>query len=153
MSIRPALVRHHCRNGCPTQDNEKAWPRTPSTQRVLRAPAERFRAFLDADAMAKWLPRTASRGSPPHQAEVGGTYKMSFTTLTTGHSHSFGGDFLDSCPTNAFATATVRRIQPARPDADHGFLKKVSVGTSSPSCRRHPRRDSVEACYRGGKSR
>ena len=75
-------------------------PNTVRFQRVLRAPAERvFRAFIDPDAMAKWL--------PPHgftvrvhamDARVGGGYRMSFTNLGTGHSHSFGGTFLELVP-------------------------------------------------------
>src|SRR6476620_11420552 len=70
---------------------------TVKLHRVLRAPAERiYRAFLDGDAMAKWLPPHGFTGKV-HQikAEVGGTYKMSFTNLTTGHSHAFGGEFLE----------------------------------------------------------
>ena len=70
---------------------------TVKLHRVLRAPAERiYRAFLDGDAMAKWLPPHGFTGKV-HQikAEVGGTYRMSFTNLTTGHSHSFGGEFLE----------------------------------------------------------
>lgn len=68
--------------------------------RVLRAPPERvYRAFVDADALAKWL--------PPHgftarvhqlEAKVGGTHRMSFTNLGTGHSHSFGGTYLELVP-------------------------------------------------------
>jgi len=65
--------------------------------RVLRAPAERiYRAFLDADAMAKWLPPNGFTGKVHElDAKVGGTYKMSFTNFTTGHSHSFGGKYLE----------------------------------------------------------
>ena len=73
---------------------------TVKLHRVLRAPAQRiYRAFLDADAMAKWLPPHGFTGKV-HQikAEVGGTYKMSFTNLTTGNSHSFGGEFLELVP-------------------------------------------------------
>jgi uncharacterized protein YndB with AHSA1/START domain len=68
--------------------------------RVLRAPAERvYRAFLDADAMAKWLPPNGFTGKVHSiRAEVGGTYRMSFTNLTTGHSHAFGGEFLELVP-------------------------------------------------------
>jgi uncharacterized protein YndB with AHSA1/START domain len=67
---------------------------------VLRAPPERiYRAFLDADAMAKWLPPNGFTGKV-HQldASVGGTYKMSFTNFATGHSHSFGGEYLELVP-------------------------------------------------------
>jgi uncharacterized protein YndB with AHSA1/START domain len=68
--------------------------------RVLRARAERiYRAFLDADAMAKWLPPNGFTGKV-HQldARVGGTYRMSFTNFTTGHSHSFGGEYIELVP-------------------------------------------------------
>jgi uncharacterized protein YndB with AHSA1/START domain len=65
--------------------------------RVLRAPPERiYRAFLDPDAMVKWLPPYGFTGKV-HQldAKVGGTYKMSFTNFSTGQSHSFGGKYLE----------------------------------------------------------
>ena len=68
--------------------------------RVLRAPAERiYRAFLDADAMAKWLPPHGFTGKVHHlEPKVSGTYKMSFTNWTTGKSHSFGGTYLQLEP-------------------------------------------------------
>ena len=68
--------------------------------RVLRAPPERiYRAFLDADAMAKWLPPNGFTGKV-HQLDVrvGGSYKMSFTNFTTGQTHSFGGTYVDLIP-------------------------------------------------------
>jgi uncharacterized protein YndB with AHSA1/START domain len=68
--------------------------------RVLRAPAERiYRAFLDADAMAKWLPPNGFTGKV-HQldARVGGVHRMSFTNFSTGKSHSFGGTYLELTP-------------------------------------------------------
>jgi uncharacterized protein YndB with AHSA1/START domain len=68
--------------------------------RVLRAKPERvYRAFLDADAMVKWLPPNGFTGKV-HQmdAKVGGTYKMSFTNFSTGKSHSFGGKYLELKP-------------------------------------------------------
>jgi uncharacterized protein YndB with AHSA1/START domain len=65
--------------------------------RVLRATPERiYRAFLDADAMAKWLPPNGFTGKVHHlDAKAGGTYQMSFTNFTTGKSHSFGGTYLE----------------------------------------------------------
>ena len=68
--------------------------------RVLRATPERiYRAFLDADAMAKWLPPNGFTGKVHHMdAKVGGTFRMSFTTFTTGKSHSFGGKYLELVP-------------------------------------------------------
>jgi len=68
--------------------------------RVLRTTPEKiYRAFLDADAMAKWLPPNGFTGRVHHiEAKVGGTYKMSFTNFTTGESHSFGGTYLELVP-------------------------------------------------------
>ena len=68
--------------------------------RVLRAPASRvYKAFLDPDAMAKWLPPNGFTGQVHHSdVKVGGTYKMSFTNFTTGKSHSFGGKYLELSP-------------------------------------------------------
>lgn len=68
--------------------------------RVLRAPAERiYKAFLDPDAMAKWLPPNGFTGKVHEMdAKVGGSYKMSFTNFSTGNSHSFGGKYLELVP-------------------------------------------------------
>jgi uncharacterized protein YndB with AHSA1/START domain len=68
--------------------------------RVLRASPETiYRAFLDADAMAKWLPPNGFTGKVHElDARVGGVHRMSFTNFTTGHSHSFGGRYLELMP-------------------------------------------------------
>lgn len=68
--------------------------------RVFRATPERiYRAFLDADAMTKWLPPNGFTSKVHHMdAKVGGTFKMSFTNFTTGKSHSFGGQYLELVP-------------------------------------------------------
>ncbi|RZI39969.1 polyketide cyclase [Herbaspirillum sp. HC18] len=68
--------------------------------RVIRATPERlYRAFLDADAWVKWLPPHGFTGKVHlMEPEVGGKYKMSFTNFTTGHSHSFGGEYLELIP-------------------------------------------------------
>ena len=73
---------------------------TVRLHRVLRAtPARVYRAFLDADAMAKWLPPHGFTGKVHHlDAKVGGTYRMSFTNFSTGNAHSFGGEFLELIP-------------------------------------------------------
>ena len=75
-------------------------PNTVQFHRVLRATPERvYRAFLDADAMVKWLPPNGFTGKVHHMdARVGGTYKMSFTNFTSGKSHSFGGEYLELVP-------------------------------------------------------
>ena len=73
---------------------------TVQLHRVLRAPPERvYRAFLEADAMAKWLPPHGFT-CQVHQldARVGGTHRMSFRNFSTGHSHSFGGEYLELVP-------------------------------------------------------
>jgi uncharacterized protein YndB with AHSA1/START domain len=68
--------------------------------RVIKAAPERvYRAFLDADAFNKWLPPNGFTGRVHHmEAVVGGSYRMSFTNFTTGHSHSFGGEYLELVP-------------------------------------------------------
>ena len=73
---------------------------TVRLHRVLRAKPERvYKAFLDADAMAKWLPPNGFTGKVHHlEPRVGGTYKMSFTNFGTGKSHSFGGTYLELKP-------------------------------------------------------
>lgn len=73
---------------------------TVRLHRVWRAPPERiYRAFLDPDAMAKWLPPNGFTGKVHHlDARVGGTYQMSFTNFSSGHGHSFGGEYLELVP-------------------------------------------------------
>ena len=75
-------------------------PNTVRFHRVLRASPEKvYRAFLDADAKARWLPPNGFTGKVHHlDAKVGGSYKMSFTNFTTGKSHSFGGTYLELVP-------------------------------------------------------
>jgi uncharacterized protein YndB with AHSA1/START domain len=75
-------------------------PNTVQFHRVLRATPDRvYRAFLDADAMAKWLPPNGFTGKVHHMdPKVGGTYKMSFTNFTSGKSQSFGGEYLELVP-------------------------------------------------------
>ena len=75
-------------------------PSTVRFHRVLKAPSERvYRAFLDPDAKAKWLPPHGFTGKVHHiDPRVGGTYKMSFTNFTTGKSHTFGGEYLELVP-------------------------------------------------------
>ncbi|HKA61367.1 MAG TPA: SRPBCC family protein, partial [Methylomirabilota bacterium] len=73
---------------------------TVRLHRVLRASPEKvYRAFLDPDAMVKWLPPHGFTGKVHHlEAKVGGTFKMSFTNFTSGHGHSFGGEYLELVP-------------------------------------------------------
>src|SRR6478672_11543238 len=75
-------------------------PGTVKLHRVFTAKPERvYKAFINPDAMAKWLPPNGFIGKVHEMdARVGGSYKMSFTNLTTGNSHSFGGEFLELVP-------------------------------------------------------
>ena len=100
--------------------------------RVLRANPERvYRAFLDAAAMAKWLPPYGFTCKVHHMdAKVGGTHKMSFTNFTTGHGHSFGGEYRELVPFERICY-TDRFDDPNLPGEMQVTvnLKKVSVGT------------------------
>ena len=126
---------------------------TVRLHRVLRSTPEKiYRAFLDADAMAKWLPPHGFTGKV-HQikAEVGGTYKMSFTNLTTGQSHSFGGRYLELVP-NERIRHTDSFDDPNLPGEMQltVTLKKVSVGTEVNILQEGiPEAIPAEACYLG----
>ena len=126
---------------------------TVRLHRVLRATPEKvYRAFLDPDAMAKWLPPNGFTGKVHHlEAKLGGTYKMSFTNFTTGHSHAFGGTYLELVPHE--------RIRHTDKFDDAGLpgemqttisLKKVSVGTEVNIVQEGiPEAIPPEACYLG----
>ena len=105
---------------------------TVKLHRVLRAPAQRvYRAFLEPDAMVKWLPPHGFTGKVHHiKPEVGGTYKMSFTNFTSGQSHSFGGEFLELVPGERIRH-TDRFDDPNLPGQMQTTisLRTVSVGT------------------------
>jgi uncharacterized protein YndB with AHSA1/START domain len=107
-------------------------PGTVRFHRVLRSTPERvYRAFLDPDAMAKWLPPNGFTGRVHHMdAKVGGSYKMSFTNFTSGNSHSFGGKYLELVP-NERIRHTDRFDDPNLPGEMQVTitLKKVSCGT------------------------
>jgi uncharacterized protein YndB with AHSA1/START domain len=79
---------------------EIVMPGTVKLQRVLKAPPARvYKAFLDADGLAKWLPPYGFTCKVHHlEARVGGTFKMSFTNFGTGNGHSFGGEYLELVP-------------------------------------------------------
>jgi uncharacterized protein YndB with AHSA1/START domain len=74
--------------------------RSVRLHRVLRAKPEKvYRAFLEADALAKWIPPYGFTCTVDHlEAAVGGTFRMSFRNFSTGNSHSFGGDYLELIP-------------------------------------------------------
>jgi uncharacterized protein YndB with AHSA1/START domain len=121
--------------------------------RVLQAPPERvYRAFLDANAMVKWLPPNGFTGQVHHlDAKVGGTYKMSFTNFTTGKSHSFGGEYLELAP-NERIRHTDRFDDANLPGEMQTTitLKQVSVGTELNILQEGvPALIPAEACYLG----
>jgi len=121
--------------------------------RVLRATPERiYRAFLDADAMVKWLPPHGFTGTMHHMdAKVGGTYKMSFTNFTSGKSHAFGGTYLEMVPHERLRY-TDKFDDPNLPGEMQTTitLKQVSVGTELSIVQEGvPGVIPAEACYLG----
>lgn len=126
---------------------------TIQLHRVLRAPPERvYRAFLDADAMAKWLPPHGFTGKVHHMdARVGGTFKMSFTNFSTAHSHTFGGAYLELVP-NERLRYTDTFDDPNLPGEMQTTvsLKQVSCGTEINIVQEGiPEAIPAEACYLG----
>ena len=107
-------------------------PSTVQFHRILKTTPERlYRAFIDADAMVKWLPPHGFTARMHHSdPRVGGTYKMSFTNFTSGTSHSFGGTYLELVPSERLRW-TDRFDDPNLPGEMTVTvqLKKVSVGT------------------------
>jgi uncharacterized protein YndB with AHSA1/START domain len=126
---------------------------TIQLHRVLRAPPERiYRAFLDPDAMAKWLPPNGFTGKVHHlEARVGGTYKMSFTNFSSGHSHSFGGEFLELVPHERIRhTDTFNDPNLPGKMVTTISLKAVSCGTELSIAQEGiPEAIPPEACYLG----
>jgi uncharacterized protein YndB with AHSA1/START domain len=128
-------------------------PSTIRLHRVLRAKPERvYRAFTDADAMAKWLPPYGFT-CKVHQldAKVGGTHKASFTNFTTGKSHSFGGKYLELKP-NELIRYTDKFDDPNLPGEMQVTvtLKKVSSGTELTVVQEGvPDVIPADACYLG----
>ena len=121
--------------------------------RVLRAPPERvYRAFLDADAMAKWLPPHGFTCKVHHMdARVGGSFRMSFTNFSSGGSHAFGGEYLELVPHERLRY-TDRFDDPNLPGTLQVTvtLKAVSCGTELNVVQEGvPEVIPAEACYLG----
>jgi uncharacterized protein YndB with AHSA1/START domain len=128
-------------------------PSTIRLHRVLRATPERvYRAFLDPDAMAKWLPPNGFTGKVHEMnTKVGGTYKMSFKNFSGGTTHSFGGKFLELVP-NERLRYTDAFDDPNLPGEIKTtvVLKKVSVGTELNVTQEGvPDAIPADACYLG----
>jgi uncharacterized protein YndB with AHSA1/START domain len=126
---------------------------TVRLHRVLRAPAERiYRAFLDADAMAKWLAPNGFTGKVHHlDARVGGSYRMSFTHFASGHEHAFGGTYVELVPDERIRY-TNRFDDPNLPGEMQTTitLSRVSCGTDLNVVQEGiPSAIPVEACYLG----
>jgi uncharacterized protein YndB with AHSA1/START domain len=126
---------------------------TITLHRVLRAPAERiYRAFLDADAMVKWLPPHGFTGKVHSiDAKIGGSYKMSFTNFSNGQTHSFGGKYLELV-SNERIRHTDNFDDPNLPGemVTTISLKKVLVGTEVNIVQEGiPAAIPPEACYLG----
>src|SRR4051812_22902764 len=128
-------------------------PNTVRFHRVLRAKPERvYRAFLDADAIVKWLPPNGFTAKVHHMdAKVGGTHKMSFTNFTTGNGHSFGGTYLELVPHERIRY-TDKFDDPNLPGEMQVTvtLKQVMVGTEINIVQEGiPDAIPVEMCYLG----
>ncbi|MES2706427.1 MAG: SRPBCC family protein [Verrucomicrobiota bacterium] len=126
---------------------------TVRLHRVLRSTPERvYRAFLDADAMAKWLPPNGFTGKVHEiDARAGGSYKMSFTNFSSGKSHSFGGTYLELKP-NEFISYSDKFDDPNLPGEMKTTitLRQVSCGTELSIIQEGlPAVIPVEACYLG----
>ncbi|KUM27727.1 toxin [Mesorhizobium loti] len=128
-------------------------PSTVRLHRVLATKPEKvYRAFIEADALAKWLPPNGFTCTVHHlEAKVGGTFKMSFRNFTTGDSHSFGGDYVELVP-NELVRYTDKFDDPNLPGEMQVTvsLKKVSVGTEMEITQAGiPDAIPAEACYLG----
>ncbi|WP_298232109.1 SRPBCC family protein [uncultured Azohydromonas sp.] len=126
---------------------------TARLHRVLRAPPERvYKAFLNADALAKWLPPYGFTCKVHHmEAKVGGTFRMSFLNFGTGGEHSFGGEYLELVP-NERIRYTDRFDDPNLPGEMHVTvsLAQVSCGTELSIVQEGiPEAIPVEMCYLG----
>jgi uncharacterized protein YndB with AHSA1/START domain len=128
-------------------------PNTVRLHRVLATkPGKVYRAFIEGDAMAKWLPPNGFVCTVHHlDAKVGGTFSMSFRNFTTGASHSFGGNYLELVPGERLRY-TDKFDDPNLPGEMHVTvtLKPVSVGTELNIVQEGiPDAIPAEACYLG----
>jgi uncharacterized protein YndB with AHSA1/START domain len=126
---------------------------TITLHRVLRAPAERiYRAFLDADALAKWLPPHGFTAKVHHMdVRVGGGFKMCFTNFSTGDTHAFGGEYVELTPRERIVYTDVFD-DPNLPGVMHVTvaLKSTAMGTEVHITQEGvPEVIPAQACYLG----
>ena len=137
----------------PQSKSEASAVGTVRLHRVLATKPEKvYRAFLDAEALVKWLPPNGFTAKVHHMdVKPGGTFRMSFTNFTTGNSHAFGGDYLELVPHERIVY-TDKFDDPNLPGVMHVTiaLKAVSVGTEiNIEQAGIPSAIPVEACYLG----
>src|SRR5262244_1703401 len=153
MSILTVFVRPNMERCGQRKEEERMSTNTVRLHRVLRATPEKiYRAFLDPDALAKWLPPNGFTGKVHHlDAKVGGGYKMSFTDFSSGKSHSFGGQYLELTPherlryTDVFDDPNL----PGKMQTSIS-LKQVSCGTEIEIVQEGvPELIPADACYLG----
>ena len=138
------------------QQNEGEHPMATGTvrlHRVLRAPAERiYRAFLDSQALAKWIPPYGFTCTVQHiDARVGGSFKMSFTHFASGNSHHFGGEYRELVPFEKLRYSD-KFDDPTMPGEMETLvtLKAVSCGTEINVVQQGiPAMIPLEMCYLG----
>jgi uncharacterized protein YndB with AHSA1/START domain len=156
LTARIAVATKKTEKTMTTENQSQSGASAANTVRLHRVlatkPEKVYRAFIDGDAMSKWLPPNGFTGKVHHiDAKVGGKFKMSFTNFTTGNSHSFGGEYLELVPHQRIRYTDVFD-DPNLPGVMHVTvtLKEVSVGTEV-----HIEQSGIpaliplEACYLG----
>ena len=158
-SIENAAIRNSRTHGEKNEMSKESQTERAVTTNTVRlhrvlatSPEKVYRAFLDADAMAKWLPPNGFTAHVHHmEAKVGGTFRMSFTNFTTGKGHSFGGEYLELVPHERIRY-TDKFDDPNLPGTIRVTvsLRAVSVGTEIAIVQEGlPAVIPVEACYLG----
>ncbi len=125
----------------------------PSTVRLHRVlstrPEKVYRAFLEADALAKWLPPNGFACTVHHlEPKVGGTFKMSFRNFTTGNGHSFGGEYIELVP-NERLRYTDKFDDPNRRHSAGGLLSRLAGVVAKPGKTRRARNQSIAQAQSG----
>ena len=135
--------------------NRDAPLHTVILHRVLRAPPGKvYRAFLDADALARWLPPYGFLCQVHHlEAKVGGTFKMSFVNFSSGNSHSFSGEYLEVEPPSRLVNTELFDVPPfneGEPAIVTQVLEEVDGRTKLTSTSRFPSAEALEGALATG---